>query len=146
MDSKKYFITAVTVTAVFLCGLLIGSVFGSSFLRKKIFTGQGGIFFYKPSSYYGDLYRLLNSSDPLERLSAYYSVDPKDSGSAEFFIDRFASEEIHICKITLVWLLGFSQEKEKATAFLKGLNEANQVKDEKIKLEIIRALQRLGAK
>jgi len=55
-----------------------------------------------------DLYKMINSSDSLERMTGYYAMLDRGFIDIAFLYDRLRREESHSIKRTIVWIMGFS--------------------------------------
>ncbi len=119
-------------------GLLSGHAAGKR-LVSGLFSGKRQAFFlYKiPADYFKTL-NLLNSDNELNRLEGYYSLLDNNIIDADFLIKRYKSETDFL-KPVIVWLLGFSKDKDMV---LKFLNEEYEKSGKRLKQEISRTMKR----
>lgn len=129
------------IVAALVPGLAAGSFIGSLYVKESVYNKTSALFFYRPASAYIEQYRFINSPDPLERLTGYYTVTPSSSEDILFLQERFENEINDVNRRAIIWILGFSEDREKAGAFLEDIYPEQNLK---IKLEIKSSLRRLG--
>lgn len=108
---------AVVLTIVILLGAGGGFFCGKAF--RNLYLTQGVTLLYlfaEPEYEYLYIRSMVDSEDENERLLAYYAVKEYGKDNTSFFIDRFVKEKSPHVKRVLVWILGFSTEKEEVLA------------------------------
>ncbi len=94
---------------------------------------------YRPPFEFIHTANLLSSYDELKRLEGYYSLLDNNAIDEDSLIARYKDETVFI-KPTIIWLLGYSGNKNKVLGFLS--EEYNKT-DQRVKSEILKTMRRL---
>jgi hypothetical protein len=122
-----YYIRMIAATRTFvIAGMLAGCVaigtsggFFCGKLLKNLYLTSGLPLMYlfaEPEYEYFYIRSMVDSEEENARLLAYYAVKEYGRGNTSFFIERFTKEKSTHVKRALVWMLGFSKEKEEVLA------------------------------
>lgn len=138
--SKKSIIkSTVFLLMILLSGYAIGQTIGIKIIKGIIKGDRSAFLLYKLPFEYIKTANLLSSPDELDRLEGYYSLLDNKLNDDELLIERFR-EESSLVKSTIVWLLGYSGNKDKTLEFLsQEYSSANQ----RVKREILKTMKRL---
>ncbi len=147
-DKIKYFIKNLKkerlyIIFVFLVILFFGYALGrtaGTHIVAGLFKGERYILLlYRPPFEYLKTANLLYSSDELKRLEGYYSLLDNKLIDPDLLIERYKQESEFI-KPVIIWLLGYSNDKEAVLKFMSG-EYANT--DQRVKKEILKTMKRL---
>jgi len=114
------YFTAVVAVSLFL-GLGSGIFIGKGLMRQSLAQGGHSILLFRPAYDYFMTYGLINSNNEMKRLTGYYTLLESRYYNEDFLIDRYKKENSPVIKRTIVWILGFSGEKEKVITFYNGV-------------------------
>jgi len=112
--------TPVIALLALLGGLILGSLPGS--LLQRLYFTRGNTMMYlfsEPVREYAHVRELLVSPDENDRVIGYYAMREYDRTDAPFLVDRFHSEKSPRVKRLIVWLLGFSGNRNEVKSFIK---------------------------
>lgn len=125
---------------VFIGGYYSGRFTGDIAVKKMV-TGGEGLFFllFRPAYQFFHVYRMLNSSSDVIRLSGYYSLLDNNIIDRDFLKGRFLDERSVPVKRTIIWIMGFSDDFEDTKKFF---NEIYDGSSREVKKEILRIFQR----
>ncbi len=127
-----------------IVGLGAGAGFFCGKALRSLYLTQGATLLYlfaEPEYEYFYIRSMVDSEDENERLLAYYAVKEYGKDNTSFFIDRFTKEKSAHVKRVLVWLLGFSPDKEEALAMY---GKYYSVSDKAIQKAMRESAQRMG--
>lgn len=122
----------------------IGNLLGRHLITKFITEDSRSIFLLlnRPAYEYIHTARMLRSNNDIKRLSGYYSLLDYKKVDAAFLIDSYKREEAIYTKRSIIWLLGYSENRERVLEFLS--NEyKNEQNSDRIKREILRTIKRI---
>lgn len=111
----------ISFAAVLIFAIAFGTA-GGFFCGKafrNLYLTQGLTLLYlfaEPEYEYLYIRSMVDSEDENERLLAYYAVKEYGKDNTPFFIERFVKEKSPHVKRVLVWILGFSPDKEEVLA------------------------------
>ena len=130
----------VTGAVGFGTGAAIGSVLIGDFIK-----GGGRIvpLLYRPSFQHIDAAAMLGSADDLKRLSGYYALLETGSVDVGFLVERYGMESSIVTRRTIVWILGFAQDRR--TAF-DAYTELYREAPASVRAELLCTLKRLDGK
>jgi hypothetical protein len=120
-------------------GLAFGQIAGSHIVSGLLQGRRFVLLFYSPPFEYLRTASLLYSSEELKRLEGYYSLLDNKIIDNDLLFERYKQESEFI-KPVIVWLLGYSGEKDSVLKFISG-EYANA--DQRVKKEILRTMKRL---
>jgi len=135
---------ALVLAAVFLfsAGYFAGHTAGRWTIEHAMTRQFPAVFLLnKPTYRFYEAYRLVNSTDDAERLRGYYLLFENRIIDTDYFSERLDIETSDINKRTIIWILGYSGEPEKAVKAFSLLYGTSGVI---IRREMLRALQRMG--
>jgi hypothetical protein len=133
----------LNIIFVFLVILFFGYALGrtaGTHIVAGLFKGERYILLlYRPPFEYLKTANLLYSSDELKRLEGYYSLLDNKLIDPDLLIERYKQESEFI-KPVIIWLLGYSNDKEAVLKFMSG--EYTNA-DQRVKKEILKTMKRL---
>ncbi len=138
INREKIFIIIfflLILTVGYALGRVTGNRIVSGLLEGKRFV----LLFYQPPFEYLKTANQLYSSDELERLEGYYSLLDNKIIDTDLLIERY-KQESELIKPLIIWLLGYSGEKE---AVLRFISEEYASGDLRVKNEILKTMKRL---
>lgn len=132
---KLFFMFSVILIAGYFLGIKAGR-----FIVTGAVTGSRYIFFlYKLPFDYIVTANLLSSEDELKRAEGYYALLDNNMIDPDFLMQRYKKESGFI-KPLIIWLIGYSQDKNTALEFL---SEEYAGADQRIKKEILKTMKRM---
>jgi len=138
---KNAIVCAVVLSALALGGL-VGTATGNILITRLLTRGMRlGLLFYKPAFHFFVTGRLLDSPDEMRRLEGYYSL--LDSGRVEvpYLIERYRLESSTYVKRTIVWIMGYAEDRDEA---FDGLSSLYRDAVPEVKKEAMRSLNRIN--
>ena len=137
----RMIIFSVILIIISLMGYWSGKTAGTGMLSGFVGNKRiNAVLFYRPASQYYEIYRLLNSGSDLDRMAGYYALIDNNIIDEDFLMERYSLENIDTVKRTIVWVMGFSKDREKIRNFFDARFSGSAIA---IKGEIIRSLKRL---
>ena len=141
MHLIKYINQIILLLLISFTGYITGLLV-NEFIISDFFKGESRLSYllYHPSFEYIYIRDLLNSSNELLRLSAYYALFEYGRIDEDILIDRYKNEKSDYIKRTSIWMMGYSNDMEKIKRFFSmEYSRANY----RIKREMLRSLKRL---
>lgn len=132
---KLFFLFSI----ILIAGYLLGSRAGKSIVSTAITNKRSVFFLYKLPLDYIITANLLSSEDELKRTQGYYALLDNNMIDPEFLIERYKRETGFI-KPLIVWLMGYSEDKDTVLHFL---SEEYQGAERRIKTEILKTMKRM---
>jgi hypothetical protein len=133
-----FFISLVLAAGGFLLGRGAGTrLMEGMLLHEHRFP----LLLSRPVYQFYDIHTLLNSNNPFSRLSGYYSLVDANMTDPDFIRERYAREQLPVIRKTLLWVLGFSKDRDAALRCYASLYDSS---DDEMKREILAAMKRLG--
>lgn len=141
-DTFKKFVFPIILIAVITFGAG-GGFFCGNVLRNLYLTSGLTVMYLFAEPEYEYLYirSMVDSDDENERLLAYYAIKEYGKDNTSFFIERFVKEKSTHVKRVLVWILGFSKDRE---AVLATYGKYYPVSDRVIQKTIRESAMRMG--
>lgn len=135
---------AIIALIILALSFLFGAGIGR-FLLGRLVTGQDALAFVmsRPTREFVVISRLVNSRSELDRLSGYYALLDNGMLDTGFFAERLQKEISPVVRRTIVWILGFSGNREEA---LSVLSAAFDSAGPRIKREVLLSMQRIDEK
>lgn len=134
IKSNLFLISAVILLAA---GILAGSMIG----RSSVKGGPEGIspllVLFNPTGNYIDSVKLLNSQNPLERLSGYYAYSRSGLMDFNYLYNRYIQEDLTVIKNTIVWAASQSSSREEVVNFYKRIYKASDKRNRDLILNYI---------
>ena len=122
-------------------GYFIGDVCGNLLIKRFVTDMNPFIYLlYRPAYEYIYTIKALASKNALERLNGYYSLLETKKIDEDFLIERYKMEETLLLKRSILFILGFSKNKDIVSAFLSKIYKDSPWR---IKMEILRTIKRL---
>ena len=119
IDAKYRFLLIFSVL-LFAAGAVTGIVAGKTLIKYGPSSGISPVLvFFYPSSNYIDTVKLLNSENPLKRLSGYYAYSGSKVVDFDYLQKRFKEEELPVIKNTIIWTASQSSRTEDVLNFYK---------------------------
>ena len=139
LEYKSILILLIISIILLFSGFFIGRSFGQ-YMFTDFLKGSSklGLILYRPSLEYFTIFKLINSSDELERLSGYYSLLENRIIDEKFLNQRFLMEESILIKRTIIWILGSSESFIEIMEFYNKVYSGSNLQ---IKKEIIRIIK-----
>ena len=127
---------------LFFVGFFGGKFGGKQLLKGFFSTGDIRLsILFTPSHEFFNTYQKINSYNEFDRLSGYYAMVDNNYINDDFLMKRYELEESEILKRTIIWILGFSKNKETISSFYSSIYNKSELR---IKEEIMRSVSRLG--
>jgi hypothetical protein len=139
---KKYYLYLI-FAFVAVAGLCGGLLAGGRALTGFVTGGSRVmLLLYRPSFEYVSNAMMLNSPDGLKRLAGYYALLQNGTIDPAYLLERCRDEPIPANRKTIIWILGFSRDKEQARAALELLYDGAP---DEIRRRVLDSLARLDA-
>jgi hypothetical protein len=136
---NKIYISVILFLIILFFGYGAGRLIGTQIIKGVLKGSKTVLLFYRPPFEFIITANLLSSYDELKRMEGYYSLLDNNVIDTDSLIERYKDETIFI-KPTIIWLMGFSGEKDRT---LKFLSEEYQKADKRIKSEILKSMRML---
>jgi hypothetical protein len=121
-------------------GRLLGNRFMESIILKE---GRFPLLLSRPVNQFYDVYTLINSSNPFSRMSGYYSLVDNNLVNVQFIADRYGREQFVVIHRTLLWVLSYAKDRDKALAFYASVYNTC---DDSLKKDILRHMMKIDKK
>jgi hypothetical protein len=134
-------ILILLVCVLLFIGYLIGDLLGTH-MTQALVTHEKPylLLLYRPAHEYIFLYDKLNDTNELNRLSGYYSLLEYKKIDNKFLMDRYRREKSLYIKRSIIWILGFSEDRSGAIDFFSSIYKSAPLE---IQLEILRSIKRM---
>ncbi|MBN2400949.1 MAG: hypothetical protein JXN64_00975 [Spirochaetes bacterium] len=137
--SKEILITILVFFMLLFTGYVIGRTAGTQIVKGLLKGERYVLMPYRLPFEYLYTANLLYSNDELRRLEGYYSLLDNRIIDPDLLIERF-KQESDLIKPVIIWLLGYSEDKDDALNFL---SDEYAGSEQRIKKEILRTMKRL---
>ncbi len=139
---KKYYLS-LTFACVAVAGLAGGLLVGGRALTGFV-TGSSRamVLLYRPSFEHVKNATMLNSHDGLKRLAGYYALLQNNTIDPGYLMERCRDEPLPVNRKAIIWILGFSRDRDRARAALEALYDGAP---EEYRHGILASLARLDA-
>ncbi len=128
-------------TAICIGGCILGLGAGHFILKLVIRNPLFSPFLiYRPSRDFFASYRLVNSTNELERLAGYYALRENGLIDIPFLEERYSQEESPVTRRAIVWVLGASKNVKNVTAFFEKIYPSAT---DSVRQEMLRSLKSL---
>jgi hypothetical protein len=118
---KKYYLYlmfACVAIAGLGGGLLVGGRALTGFMTG---SSRAMVLLYRPSFEHVNNATMLNSPDGLKRLAGYYALLQNNTIDPDYLLERCRDEPLPVNKKAIIWILGFSRDKDRARSALEAL-------------------------
>ncbi|MDY6969230.1 MAG: hypothetical protein SVR08_11355 [Spirochaetota bacterium] len=137
---KKIYIFCVSILLI-AGGYFIGNFSGNLLIKRfVIFRSPFVYLLYRPAYEYLYTIKVLASQDDLDRLKGYYSLWETKKIDEAFLIERYKKENSLLLKRSIIFILGFSNNKDIVSDFSTIIYKDSPWR---IKMEILRTIKRL---
>lgn len=141
IDKFGNLLLILLVVLLLAAGYVLGNSLGTYLTRTMIlYERRYMLLLYRPAHEYIFLYDKLNDVNELNRLSGYYSLLEYRSIDNTFLIDRYKREKSPYIKRTLIWILGYSEDRSGTIDFFSSIYK-NAAPG--IQLEILQSVKRI---
>ncbi|MCU0847962.1 MAG: hypothetical protein MUD12_08765 [Spirochaetes bacterium] len=96
---------------------------------------------FKPAFEVYRTYTLVNSNEPLERLSGYYSMLDNNIINSDFLYDRLQKEKHDFIKRNIIWIMGQSDD---LGATIRIYSSVYSSSEPAVRKEILSSLRKKG--
>lgn len=122
----KYRFLLVFFVLLFAAGTITGLIIGKTSIKYGPSSGISPVLvFFYPSSNYIDTIKLLNSENPLKRLSGYYAYSGSKVVDFDYLQNRFMEEEWPVIKSTIIWIASQNSRTGDVLSFYKKIFNAS---------------------
>jgi len=124
--NAKYRLLLILVVLFFGSGIVAGIIMGKASIRHGTLSGISPILvLFYPSNNYIDTVKLLNSENPLQRLSGYYAYSEGKIIDFGYLQKKFMEEEWSVIKNTIIWIASQHNRTEEVLNFYKKIFNAS---------------------
>jgi hypothetical protein len=135
---RKYSLIIAVPVLIFTAGFMIGSCTGKGMISSLI-SGESRypLLIGTPAGDIFKIYRLVNSENPLERISGYYALIDANMIDLDFLHERFLDETLSTSRLVLVKAISCSDKKKKMYDVLDAIYDKSEMP---VKTEIVRTI------
>ena len=135
---RKYSLIILVPVLIFTTGYAIGTCSGKGMISSLI-TGESRypLLIGTPAGEIFKIYRMVNSENPLERISGYYALIDANMIDLDFLHERFLDETLPAAKLVLVKAISCTDKKKKMYDIFDSIYNKSELP---VKTEIVRTL------
>lgn len=134
----KYKALIIVSVLLFAAGIITGVITGKTTIKHGLSSGISPVLvLFYPSSNYIDTVKLLNSENPLKRLSGYYAYSGSKIIDFDYLQKRYMEEEWPVIKNTIIWTASKHSRTEEVLNFYKKIFNASDQRNKDFILNYI---------
>lgn len=136
--NAKYKVLVISAVLLFAAGTITGIITGKTSIKYGTSSGISPILvLFYPSSNFIDTVKLLNSENPLQRLSGYYAYSGSKIIDFDYMQKRFMEEEWPVIKNTIIWAVSQHSNTEEVLNFYNKIFNASDQRNKEFILNYI---------